>query len=84
MLEAVAIFAALSALFEFIILAKLPPAARYWAINHPGAVHLVTITFNLWVHFGTITGTMTAITAGLASFATVAIARLIWRHPLIA
>jgi hypothetical protein len=85
MLEAVLVFAGITALFEFIIVAKLPPNARYWVIHQrPGFMHAVVIAINLWIHFGTITGTMTAVTAGLASFATIAIARLIWRHPLIA
>lgn len=45
--------------------------AKRAAISHSSAVHLAAIGVNLIVHFGTITGTMTAITAGLVSFATV-------------
>lgn len=66
MLEAVLIFGALSALFEAIVLWKTCPR---WLIRH-GAVfiHLTVIVLNLFIHYGTVTGTMTAIVAGLASF----------------
>lgn len=66
MLEAVLIFGALSALFEAIVLWKTCPR---WLILH-GAVfiHIVVIGVNLFIHYGTVTGTMTAIVAGLASF----------------
>lgn len=51
-------------------------AAKRAVISHSSAVHLIAVVTNLVVHFGTITGTMTAITAGLVSFATVPM--IIW------
>lgn len=80
MLEAVFIFAFVSALFELIILMKLSPKVRCRILGNPALitiVHTFVITANLIIHFGTVTGTMTAITAGLASFATVPLARRI-------
>jgi hypothetical protein len=66
MLEAVMIFGALSALFEAIVLWKTCPR---WLIKHGAIViHLFVIGVNLFIHYGTVTGTMTAIVAGLASF----------------
>lgn len=73
MLEAVLIFGALSALFEAIVLWKTCPR---WLIKH-GAIpiHIFVIGVNLFIHYGTVTGTMTAIVAGLASFMVVPMMR---------
>lgn len=69
MLEAVLIFGALSAIFEAIVLAKACPR---WLLRHGTVfIHLFVIGINLFIHYGTVTGTMTAIVAGLASFAVV-------------
>ncbi len=66
MLEAVLIFGALSAIFEAIVLAKACPR---WLLRHGTVfIHLFVIGVNLFIHYGTVTGTMTAIVAGLASF----------------
>ena len=69
MLEAVLIFGALSALFEAIVLAKACP--RWLLTKAPVMIHLFVIGVNLFIHYGTVTGTMTAIVAGLASFVVV-------------
>lgn len=71
MVTAVLVFALLSALFEAILLLKLAPSSLLQKKWFQVTVHVVVIVANLAIHFGTITGTMTAITAGLVSFATV-------------
>lgn len=49
---------------------------KYVTLEHSHVVHVVAMVANLIVHWGTIVGTMTAITAGLVSFCTVPVA--IW------
>ena len=71
MLTATLIFALLSALLELILLLKFVPQwllAKPWFVN---TVHLIVAALNLAIHFGTLVGTMTAITAALVSFITV-------------
>ena len=71
MITAVLTFAFLSALFEMILILKLAPMPLLQKNWFQVTVHTLVIVANLAIHFGTITGTMTAITAGLVSFATV-------------
>jgi hypothetical protein len=71
MLTATLIFALLSATLELILLLKFAPQrllAKPWFVN---TVHLTVAALNLAIHFGTLVGTMTAITAALVSFVTV-------------
>lgn len=78
MLEAVFVFAAVTALFEAIVLLKLPLRFRLRLLGSGvavGTLHTFVILVNLYIHFGTVTGTMTAVTAGLTTFATVPIVR---------
>lgn len=80
MVETVFLFAFVSALFEFVILMKLSPRTRLKLLGSPKAValtHFFVVSANLIIHFGTITGSMTAITAGLASFITIPFARML-------
>ena len=74
MVTAVIIFALLSATFEFILLMKLVPHTLLLRPWFQVTVHTLVVAANLAIHFGTITGTMTAITAGLVSFCTVPMA----------
>jgi hypothetical protein len=71
MLTATLIFALLSATLELILLLKFAPQhllAKPWFVN---TVHLTVAALNLAIHFGTLVGTMTAITAALVSFVTI-------------
>lgn len=87
MVSAVLTFAALSIIFELLMLLKFAPLK--WLQNHwfIATVHIVVTGINLVIHFGTIVGTMTAITAALASFMTVPLALWLktfwhhWKHP---
>lgn len=93
MITIVLTFAALTALFEAILLMKFSSVAWLtsnftirtpvrvttfrWKMDtkqlvpHASAVHLIAIVANLIIHWGTVVGTMTAVTAGLVSFITV-------------
>lgn len=77
-IQAVLVFALLSATFETVILMKLPLKWRLRMLGSAcavGMVHIVITVANLLIHWGTVTGTMTAVTAGLASFITVPLVR---------
>jgi hypothetical protein len=78
MIEAVLLFGLISATFEAVILMKIPPRIRLRILGSASwilVIHAATILFNLVVHFGTITGTMSATIAGLASFIIVPLIR---------
>lgn len=84
MIHIVLLFTVITAAFEMCLLLKFATPEwlqSSWAlpvgwnkrklIPKAGVVHVIAIGFNLAVHWGTIVGTMTAITAGLVSFVTV-------------
>lgn len=78
MVETILIFAVLSAIFEAVLLLKLPLRTRLRLLGGAGLVtclHFAVVGANLWIHWGTIVGSMTAIVAGLMSFITVPIVR---------
>lgn len=78
MIEAVFTFALITMAFEFVVLMKLNPARRLRLLGSARwvtAIHVMVIGINLIIHFGTITGSMTAVTAGLSSFITIPLAR---------
>jgi hypothetical protein len=81
MVETVMRFALLSAAFEFALLSKLKPRTRLRLLGSQRlivATHAFFIISNLVVHYGTVTGSMTAIVAGIASFAVMPIARVVY------
>lgn len=83
MIEAVFTFAFVSALFEFVVLMKLKPRTRCRVLGSGrwvATIHTLTVLINILIHFGTITGTMTAVTAGLVSFATIPFTRWVSGH----
>ena len=83
MVTTVFIFAALSALFELILLLKLVPQKLLSRTWFQVLIHVTVIAFNIAIHFGTVVGTMTAITAGLVSFGTMPVAlwcKTFWKH----
>lgn len=82
-IEAVAIFALLSAIFEFVVIMKLPMKLRIWCLEHGAFVHTIVFVINIAVHYGTVTGSMVAITAGLASFIAMPIAYKLTERQLI-
>lgn len=73
-IEAVMVFAFITALFETVILMKIKPSTRLRILGSPvavGCIHAIAFGVNMAVHYGTVTGSMTAVTAALASFVTV-------------
>ena len=78
MLEIVLVFALLSAAFEAIVLYRVCP--RWLLLNASVFIHLFVIGANLFIHYGTVTGTMTAIVAGLASFVVVPLMQKLERY----
>lgn len=69
MLVTVLIFAAITALFEAFLLLKFVSLSKLMSPWAAAAVHVGVFAINIIVHWGTIVGTMTAITAALVSFA---------------
>lgn len=80
MVTAVLIFAALTAALEILILAKLSIPKRLRVLGYPTLITATMFALNLIIHFGTMTGSMTAIVAALASIVTVEIARWYWGY----
>lgn len=79
MIEAVLVFGAMLALFEFIVLSMVPPRYRLRLLGNKHActtVHILMLGLNLWVHWGTVTGTMSATGAFVVSIFTVEVAKL--------
>jgi hypothetical protein len=81
MIEAVLIFGILLAVFEFVILSMIPPKYRLRLLGSRGGcttVHVAMLMLNLWVHWGTVTGTMAATGAFVTSIITISVARLVY------
>lgn len=79
MIEAVLVFAALLCVFEFVVLSMIAPRYRLRLLGNKAActsVHVLMLVLNLWIHWGTVTGTMSATGAFVASMITVQIAKL--------
>jgi hypothetical protein len=81
MIEAVLIFGILLAVFEFVILSMVPPRYRLRVLGSKPActaIHVAMLCLNLWVHWGTVTGTMASTGAFVTSLITISIARVIY------
>lgn len=78
MITAVLTFAFITAIGELILLAHLPRATMlriFGSTSRAMTLHLIMASINLWIHWGTITGSMTAVTAFVVSVGVVKIAR---------
>lgn len=81
MIEAVLCFGLLLMLFEFVVLSMVPPKYRLRLLGSKGgchAVHVGMLLLNLWVHWGTVTGTMSATGAFVTSIITIELAKLLY------
>lgn len=81
MIDAVLIFGALNALFEFVLLSMLPARLRLRLLGSDAACSLLHVAFlmaNLIIHWGTLIGTMSGVLAFVASIVTVKVARVIY------
>ena len=69
MVTAVLVFALLTAILEALLLYRFCSLKTLNSKSMPWIVHFIVVGINLAIHWGTIVGTMTAITAALVSFA---------------
>lgn len=83
MIEAVFVFSVMNVVFEFVVLSMLSPRTRLRVLGSKAksnAMHVGFLVLNLVIHWGTVTGTMSAIGAFLCSIVTVAIARGVYGY----
>lgn len=80
MLETVLVFALITAIFELVILMKFASLNTLRKPWMQWACHVLAFIANLTIHWGTIVGTMTAVTAGLVSFITVPLAIMLMTY----
>lgn len=81
MVEAVLIFGVLLGAFEFIVLSMVAPRYRLRVLGSKGlcnSLHVLMLICNLWIHWGTVTGTMSATLAFVVSIATLEVAKLMY------
>jgi hypothetical protein len=81
MIDAVLLFGAMNIVFEFVLLSMMPPKYRLRVLGSSAmrnALHVLFLTLNLIVHWGTLIGSMSSIMAFIASMVTVRIAQFIY------
>lgn len=81
MIEAVLVFGLLLSLFEFVVLSMIAPRYRLRLLGNRAMctlIHVVMLVLNLWIHWGTVTGTMSATGAFVTSIITVEVARTVY------
>lgn len=65
MLETVFVFGAIILLGLVLILLKLPAQVSLWLLGHHTLLDIAVTGITLWIHWGTMTGLMSAAMAGL-------------------
>lgn len=83
MITAVFVFAALNIAFEFVLLSMTPPRTRLRVLGSTIAcniLHVMFLSLNLSIHWGTLIGSMSAVAAFLCSMLTVQAARRVYGH----
>lgn len=81
MIDAVLLFGFMNVLFEFVLLCMLPPRVRLRLLGSDeakGLVHVLFLSLNLLIHWGTLIGTMSAVLAFISSIATMGVASWIF------
>lgn len=81
MIDAVLLFGFMNVLFEFVLLCMLPPRVRLRLLGSDGAkglVHVLFLSLNLLIHWGTLIGTMSAVLAFISSIATMGVANWVF------
>lgn len=81
MIEAVLLFGAMNVVFEFVLLSMLSPRTRLRVLGSTAAsnfLHVMFLSLNLLIHWGTLIGTMSAVGAFITSMVTVQAARLLY------
>lgn len=80
-IEATLMFGVLLAFFEFVLLGMIPPRYRLRLLGSNALcnlVHVAMMVANLYVHWGTVIGTMSATLSFVMSILTVKVARLVY------
>lgn len=83
MIEAVVFFGLINVAFEFVVLSMVPCRMRLRLLGSKGAqrvLHVVVMCFVLCVHWGTVTGTMSAFFSFILSMLTTWIARNVFGY----
>lgn len=83
MIEAVIFFGLINVAFEFVVLSMVPPRMRLRLLGNvkwQRALHVTVMCFVLVVHWGTVTGTMSAFFSFCLSMVTVMIARAVFGY----
>lgn len=83
MIEAVIFFGLINVVFEFVVLSMLPPRARLRLLGNRGAqttLHVMIMILVLIVHWGTVTGTMSAFFSFILSMFTVLVAKNVFGY----
>lgn len=83
MLDEVIAFAIVLVAFEFVILCMVPPKHRLRLLGNEGAriaIHLGMLIVNLYVHWGTVVGTMSATLSFVTSLGTLWLAAKVFGH----
>jgi hypothetical protein len=81
MIDAVLMFAFITAVGELIIIGSMSRNTRLKFLGSKAkrvTFHILFAALNLWIHWGTITGSMTAVTAFVVSVGVTRLARLYW------
>jgi hypothetical protein len=81
MIDAVITFATITAIGELILIANLNRVSRLKLLGSKirrMTFHIGFAALNLWIHWGTITGSMTAVTAFVVSVFVMHLSRLYW------
>lgn len=74
MIETVLAFGLINVIFELVLLGMIPPRTRLRLLGSDGAkslCHIAMLVINLTVHWGTVVGTMSSVTAFIASMGAV-------------
>ena len=81
MIDAVLLFGVMNILFEFVLLCMISPRWRLRLLGSPSAkacMHVLFLSVNLLIHWGTLIGTMSAILAFISSLVTISCAKLLF------
>ncbi len=81
MIDAVLLFGALNVCFEFVLLSMLTPRLRLRLLGSEPlsmTMHIAFLIANLFIHWGTLIGTMSGVLAFVASILTVNVARKVF------
>ena len=83
MVDAVLVFGLINVIFEFIIVGMIPPRARLRLLGNrvtQNLFHVGIMVFVLWVHWGTVAGTMSGFFSFTLSIVTMSIARIVFGY----